>query len=66
MKLIEIVITPDGHTHLETKGYAGGECREASRQMEQALGIVKSDQSTAEMYAQAPETLRNLTAGGGP
>lgn len=30
-KTIEIIVKPDGSTSLETKGFAGGECRVASR-----------------------------------
>ena len=48
MKTIEITFLPNGQSRVETKGFIGGECREASRFLEQALG-----QSTQE--AQKPE-----------
>ncbi|MEX2170058.1 MAG: DUF2997 domain-containing protein [Pirellulales bacterium] len=51
MKRIEIIVTPNGGTHIETKGFTGSECRNATRQIEEALGIVRNDQPTAEMYA---------------
>jgi hypothetical protein len=38
LKTIEITIAPDGNTRVETKGFAGSECRDASRFVEQALG----------------------------
>ena len=38
MKTIEIIVAPNGQTRVETKGFAGSECREASRFVEQALG----------------------------
>ena len=38
MKTIEITVDPKGQTKVETKGFTGGECREASRFVEQALG----------------------------
>lgn len=38
MKTIEIVITPDGKSRVETKGFTGSECREASQFIERALG----------------------------
>ncbi len=38
MKTIEINVAPDGKTRVETKGFSGGECREASKFIEQALG----------------------------
>lgn len=50
MKTIEILVSPQGQTTLTTKGFAGSSCREASRALEQALGLVESDQPTAELY----------------
>ena len=38
MKTIEIVVALDGKSRVETKGFTGSECREASRFVEQALG----------------------------
>ena len=38
MKTIEIIVAPDGESRVETKGFTGSECREASRFVEQALG----------------------------
>ena len=47
---IEIIISPTGAATVQTKGFAGASCRQASKALEQALGIVQSDQATAEMY----------------
>jgi len=64
MKSIEITIAPDGQTKVETKGFQGGECREASRLIERALGQQASEQLTAEFYAvdtsQAESQRQNL------
>jgi hypothetical protein len=49
-KTIEITITPKGETKVETKGFTGGSCREASRLIEQALGEKAGEQMTAEFY----------------
>ena len=38
LKTIEITVDPKGDTKVETRGFTGGECREASRFVEQALG----------------------------
>jgi len=38
LKTIEILVGPDGKSQVETKGFVGSECREASRFFEQALG----------------------------
>ncbi len=38
MKTIEIIISPEGTPRLQTHGFAGADCRQASRFLEQALG----------------------------
>ena len=50
MKTIEIIISPDGQSRLETKGFAGSRCREASRFLEAALGKTTSETLTAEFH----------------
>jgi hypothetical protein len=51
LKTIEITVSPDGQTKVETKGFSGSECREASRFIEQALGQQTGEQMTSEFYA---------------
>jgi hypothetical protein len=58
VKTIIVVVSPKGDTKLETKGFAGAECQEASRQLEQALGIRQSERLTAEFH-QGQETRHN-------
>lgn len=53
MKFIQIVIDANGQTHIETRGFIGPSCREASKRLEEALGIVESDRPTSELYQQA-------------
>jgi hypothetical protein len=50
MKTIEIVVDRDGKVVVQTKGFAGGSCREASRFVEDALGQRTSERTTAEFY----------------
>ena len=50
MKTIEIIISPQGETRLETRGFAGVACQDASRFIENALGEKSSDRPTAERY----------------
>jgi hypothetical protein len=50
MKQIEIIVGPDGKATVQTKGFAGASCREASRFLEQALGVVEQEKLTAEFY----------------
>ena len=49
-KLIEIIVSPTGETNVETKGFSGSECREASKFIEQALGQRTDEQVTAEFH----------------
>jgi len=49
-KIIEVIVSPKGETTVQTKGYAGAECQQASRWLEQALGVVADDRKTAEYY----------------
>ena len=50
MKLIEITISPEGQTRLETRGFSGATCQEASRLLERALGSATAEQLTSEYY----------------
>ena len=59
MKTIEITVDRDGRVTVETKGFAGGQCREASRFVEEALGARTSERLTAEFY-QGQETRPDL------
>ena len=59
MKTIEITISPTGKSTVETKGFQGGECRDASRFIEEALGERTAEQLTAEFY-QRQQTDQNL------
>jgi len=47
---IEIIISPQGKTRLETRGFSGGSCRQASAFLEQALGKSSEEQLTPEFY----------------
>ena len=50
MKTIEITVSPTGETQVETRGFTGPECREASRFVEQALGTRTAEALTAEFH----------------
>ena len=50
MKTIEITIDPQGRSTVQTKGFAGASCRDASRLIEQALGERASETLTGEFY----------------
>ena len=49
-KIIQIIVQPDGQSRVETKGFAGSACRDASRFIEEALGKTTGEQLTGEFY----------------
>ena len=59
-RVIEVIVSTEGETSVQTKGYVGGECLAASKFLEQALGVVSTEQKTAEFYsvAMAEQQLR--------
>jgi Protein of unknown function (DUF2997) len=54
MKIIEITVDSKGQSKVETRGFTGGECREASRFLEQALGTRSAETLTAEFHQDQP------------
>ena len=50
MKRVEIIVDPKGNSKVETKGFSGSECVEASKFVEQALGKETASRTTAEFY----------------
>lgn len=50
-KTIQIIVDPKGGTKIETSGFTGSACQDATRALEQALGAVTGEQLTAEFYA---------------
>ncbi len=49
-RMIEVTVSPRGEASIQTKGYTGGDCLQASKFLEQALGVTASDRKTAEFY----------------
>ncbi len=52
-RTIEIIVTAKGETSVQTKGFAGSSCRDASKFIEQALGQRTSETLTAEFHQAA-------------
>ena len=55
MKTIEIIITSDGQSRVETKGFQGAGCRAASQFLEKALGRTTSETLTSEFHQSASQ-----------
>ncbi len=49
---IEIIVSPTGETNVQTKGFAGSSCRDASALLEKALGQRTGERLTAEFHQQ--------------
>lgn len=50
-RIIEVTVSPKGETSIQTRGYAGSACLQASKFLEQALGVVAKEAKTGEFYA---------------
>ncbi len=59
MKTIEIIVSPKGETRLETKGFAGASCQEASRFIEKALGRKTAECQTGGYHQAKADQARN-------
>ena len=53
-KTIEILVTPEGKTSVQTLGFTGPSCRDASRFLEKALGRAVGEKLTAEFHESQP------------
>jgi len=58
VKTIEITVTPTGQTTVETKGFSGGECQQASQFIEEALGQRTAERLTSDFYGQVGQEQR--------
>ena len=47
---IEVLITPDGCTSVQTLGFTGPSCQQVSRFLEEALGKQLSERRTPDFY----------------
>lgn len=52
---IEILVTPTGETRIETHGFQGPTCREATKALEKVLGRKLAETLTTEFHLIAPE-----------
>ena len=53
--IIEVVISPTGETKVQTQGFVGASCRDASAALERALGTRTSERLTAEFHQAATQ-----------
>ncbi|TWT51383.1 hypothetical protein Pla22_41610 [Rubripirellula amarantea] len=50
MKTIDVIVSPEGASRIETNGFAGEQCRQASQFLEQALGLRQQEKLSAEFF----------------
>jgi hypothetical protein len=55
-RIIEVTVSPMGETTIQTKGFTGEQCRDATRSLEAALGVRTHEQLTSEFHATAVNT----------
>jgi hypothetical protein len=54
-RIIEVLVSPTGEATVQTRGYAGADCLQASKFLEQALGTVTAERKTAEFHQSTSE-----------
>jgi hypothetical protein len=52
-KTIDITVSPEGSVSVKTNGFSGSSCRDATRELERALGISSRETLLPEFHAQA-------------
>ena len=60
-EIIEIIVMPNGETTVRAQGFAGGSCRDATRELERALGQVTGERLTPEFYLDQSAHQENRT-----
>ena len=62
-KKIEITVSPEGATSIKTTGFTGSSCKDATRDLERALGVAGRETLQPEYFNQAStgERLRQGT-----
>jgi hypothetical protein len=49
-RMIEVTVSPTGETTVQTVCFVGGDCLNASKFLEEALGVGVSERKTAEFF----------------
>ena len=51
-KTIEITVSPEGSVSIKTAGFMGSSCKDATRELERALGVSGRESLLPEFYSQ--------------
>ncbi len=52
-RTIEITVSPEGATTIKTSGFTGSSCKDATRELERALGVAGRESLLPEFYGQS-------------
>ena len=58
MKTIDVIIDTDGNIEVQTSGFSGPECKQATADLERALGTVTDDRVTSEYHRRQLTTIK--------
>jgi hypothetical protein len=58
MKTIDVIIDSDGNVEVQTSGFSGPECKQATADLERALGKVTDDRVTSEYHRRPLTTIK--------
>jgi hypothetical protein len=61
MKKITVHVDKEGGTKISTEGFTGTACKDATKQLEMALGVVTKDSNTQEFYNESTVDQANTT-----
>lgn len=62
METLEFVIYPDGRVQEKVTGIVGASCEEVTKAIEAELGVVLSQETTSEYFAQTHHQSQTATA----
>jgi hypothetical protein len=54
-RVIEVTVSPTGETSIQTRGFVGSDCLQASKFLEEALGVISAEHRTSEFYQEQTE-----------
>ncbi len=52
-RTIEITVSPEGATTVKTSGFTGSSCKDATRELERALGVAGAEKLLPEFYGKS-------------
>jgi hypothetical protein len=57
-KMIEITVSPEGAVSIKTTGFTGSSCKDATRELERALGVASKETLLPEFHLQQAQQSR--------